>query len=413
VCEKNAACEHDFTSEPLELITDGDYVWAGGTTLGADNGIAVAYAMALLEGDYKHPPLEVVLTTDEETGMNGAAFLDVSLLSGRRLINIDEETEGHLVVSCAGGVRSEIHIPIEFQDVKEGTTAVLIEIKGLKGGHSGMEINKQRANANILMGRLLFEINEKYRIWLSQIKGGLKDNAIPREALALIYINPADYSGLSDFVSEMENVFRNEYKQADPLITARVLKPVKSREAFLKVVTDHSQYEILSLLALMPNGVIYYANGESQKGAVMTPETSLNAGIMKLDENECEFIIQSALRSSVNSRKQDLRRRLTRLAGVFLGRNIWSGDYPAWEYNEKSELRDLFTQTYAETYQKNMEISSTHAGLEGAVFAQKIKGADIAAFGPDIYGAHSPDEKISVTSARRTWEFLLRVLEKM
>jgi len=403
VCEKNAACEHDFKRDPLRLQTDGEFIWATGTTLGADNGVAVAYAMALLEGDYKHPPLEVVLTADEETGMRGAAVLDTSVLTGKRFINIDEETEGHFVASCAGGIRSTLHIPLKYENAPDGTSAAaVIEIKGLKGGHSGMEANKQRANANILMGRLLNAVSAGYKIQLYDFTGGLKDNAIPREARAFIYVNPADFENVRQCAKETERVFKDEYKNSDPDITVEVIAgtagapPLKSK----------SFKKIISVLTILPDGVFFYGNDENR-----TPETSSNAGAVYIKDRE--LVIHIAVRSSVETRKQWVRGRLSRLAAALGGYETAAGDYPAWEYSEKSGLRDIFTQTYLELYDKKPEISVTHAGLECGMFSQKIKGVDTIAIGPDIYGAHSPDERMSVASAGRVWEFLLRVLEKL
>lgn len=408
VCEKNAGTEHDFTTQPIKLIVDGDYVKADGTTLGADNGIALAYAMALLEGSYAHPFLEVVLTTNEETGMDGASFLDASRLDGRRLINIDEETEGRFIVSCAGGVKSVIHVPVEYEETPKGMLLAELNVLGLKGGHSGMEIDKQRANANILMGRLLSHLSARFKIFICGLSGGLKDNAIPREAQALFYLNPSDFDAIAKIVNEKETELKAEYKAADPDIYVTFSKDENTEKtgAGVKPITKESLDKILAVLTLIPDGALFYGTDPER-----TVETSNNAGVMRL--NDGEFTVHNAVRSSVYSRKELEREKLKYLAAITGGYVTENGDYPSWEYTAESPLRELFVETYEETYGRKPMVSAIHAGLECGIFAKKIKGADMIAFGPDIIGAHTPEEKMSISSVGRTWELLLKILEKM
>lgn len=408
VCEKNADTEHDFDTQPIELVTDGEYVWANATTLGADNGIAVAYAMALLDGDYAHPPIEVLLTTNEETGMDGAAFVDASLLTGKRIINIDEETEGRFIVSCAGGLKSVLHIPLEFEDVPKGMTLAVLEVKGLIGGHSGMEIDKQRANANILLGRILRHVCASIKIKLCDLTGGSKDNAIPREAVALFLVDTLEYDELRKCVLEKETEIRHEYRMADKDIRVTLEKAVFSDkgERTEKAVSEKSLDSILSLLTLVPDGAFFYGTDPGR-----TVETSNNVGVMRIEAGE--FKVENAIRSSVASRKEYIREKLVRLAVALGGYETKKSDYPAWEYAPESRIREIFVEAYARMFGKNPEVSGIHAGLECGIFAKKINSADMIAFGPDIYGAHSPDERMSVSSVGRMWEFLLMVLEEM
>ncbi|KAI4453455.1 cytosol non-specific dipeptidase [Holotrichia oblita] len=382
VCEKNAGTEHDFYTQPLDIETDGEFVWANGTTLGADNGIAAAYAIALLDGDYAHPPLEIVLTVDEETGMGGAKHLDASFINGKRMINIDEETEGRFIVSCAGGLKSTLHVPLTFEDIPKGTIATVLNIKGLTGGHSGMEIDKQRANANILTGRLLSYISSKFKIYLCDMSGGLKDNAIPREATALFFINPLDYDEIYECVTEKEKELKAEYKAADPDI-AIIFKKAdneKIKNVLLKVVSKESLMGIISALTLIPDGVLFYGTDPER-----TVETSNNAGVMRM--NTGEFTVQNAIRSSVATRKEYVREKLIKIAALVNGYETSTGDYPAWEYKEESALREIFIETFKGMYNKTPTVSAIHAGLECGIFAKKILGADMIAFGPDISAA--------------------------
>ncbi|MDR1687589.1 MAG: aminoacyl-histidine dipeptidase [Clostridiales bacterium] len=421
VCEKNADTEFDFKTQPLKLITEGDFIRASGTTLGADNGIALAYAMELMDGNYTHPPLEIVLTADEETGMTGALLLDTSSLSGKRLINIDEETEGNFVVSCAGGVKSLVRLPLIFEETPPELTEVTVSIKGLKGGHSGFAIKKQRANANILMGRVLNHLLGKIDFRLASLNGGLKDNAIPREAVAVLYVSPADFDKLAVLTREIAQIIKHEYEYEDPDISVEAA--VSKEEASGKAISNAASSEknassnaqtvtaeclgrVISLLTVIPNGVYFY-DDETAKSV----QTSTNAGVMRTEGGE--LTIQNAVRSSVLSRKQLLHEKIKNLAKLSGGYENSFSDYPEWERAASSKIRDTFTSVYARMYGKKPEVSGVHAGLECGVFSKKIGSTDMIAFGPDIFGAHTPDEKMSLSSAKRMWEFLLAVLAEL
>ncbi len=403
VCEKNNDKVHDFLNEPIKLIIDGNYITADGTTLGADNGIAIAYSLALLEAnDISHPPIEAVFTVDEEVGMNGAFALDASKLSGKLLINIDSEEEGKLLVSCAGGAKLNLHLPIKYENVNPEKNPFIIKVRGLKGGHSGMEINKQRANANKLLGRILSELYNNFDIDLANINGGLKDNAIPREADATIFIKKADEKNIKEILQELEKVYKNEFKNSDSGIKLTFAEADKSQKIFTKETTN----KIISVLILMPNGV--QAMSLDIEGLV---ETSTNLGVVKtLDE---EIIFSSAIRSSVGTKKEELKNQMKYLSELVQGNLTIKGEYPAWEYNENSKLREIFMKVYKNMYGKEAEIEAIHAGLECGLFAKKIENLDIISLGPDMQDVHTPDEKLNIQSTKRVWEYLKEVLKQL
>ncbi|RKD31568.1 aminoacyl-histidine dipeptidase [Thermohalobacter berrensis] len=404
VCEKEKDIQHDFEKDPIKLKVDGDFVSASGTTLGADNGIAVAYCMAILASDdIQHPPLEVLITTEEETGMGGASKLNPEYLSGRILINIDSEEEGTLLVSCAGGIRVKIKLPIKWQEVNDNFDTYNIKIKGLKGGHSGMEIDKGRGSANKLIGRILDDLNSEIEYSLVDINGGAKMNAIPREAEATILVSPEDKMKLEDKIEYWNNTFKNELKSSDPDI---MIKLEKSNKKVDKVFSNDTVDKVISLLALIPNGV--QTMSQEIEGLV---QSSTNLGVITTTEDEVSF--DSAVRSSVRSLKEEIVRRME-LAAKVVGANIVKqGDYPAWEYREDSYIRDIFVKVYEKLYNKKPEVTAIHAGLECGLLGEKIKDVDMISFGPNMYDVHTPNEHLSISSTKRTWEYLLEVLKEI
>ncbi|NLJ88413.1 MAG: aminoacyl-histidine dipeptidase [Epulopiscium sp.] len=404
VCEKNKDTVHDFLKDPLDLQVEGDYIYARGTSLGADNGIAVAYGLALLTADdIAHPPLEVVFTTNEETGMDGAANLDTSNLKGKILINLDSEEEGTFLSSCAGGAKA--HLNLKAQWIKEEKQGLVysIQIRKLKGGHSGQEIDKERANANKLMGRILFALSEEINFDLISINGGAKDNAIPREADAVIQIELADKDTLIKKVEEWNDILKNEFKKSDPELEVRM---ELIREENSEYLSEDTKKKIISILMLMPNGV--QTMSMDIKGLV---ESSTNLGIVITDKDEIRFI--SALRSSVASRKNDIINKMKALSRAVGASFYIKGDYPAWQYVEDSKIRSLFVKKYEKLYGKKAKITAIHAGLECGFFAEKIKGVDIISLGPDMEDIHTPNEKLSISSSQNTWKLLLSVLEEI
>ncbi len=399
VCEKNSTKVHDFLKDEIKLIVDGDYIHADETTLGADNGIAIAYAMEILaSNDLKHPPLEVVFTADEETGMFGAHGLDMSLFSAKKMINIDNEEEGVFVVSCAGGQRVDIQVPVNFTDDYKDLDAYEIKINGLVGGHSGIDADKERGNSNKLMARVLLEISKETDINIMHISGGAQDNAIPREALAKVLV-PQGYD-ITKTVENMKATFVSELMSSDSGVNVEVAtcnsEKAMSREDSMKVINT---------IYLMPNGV------QHVNKAVNIPETSTNLGVVITNENN--VVLRSALRSSKASRLMVMADTMVSLAHRVDGVCNVNKPYPGWEYKAESKLREVFVETYKEQTGKDAVIEAIHAGLECGIFASKIENLDIIAVGPSIFDPHTPKEKVDYKSMARTYDLLKEVLSKL
>ncbi len=399
VCEKEAGVEHDFQEDPLKLKIEEGYVCAEGTTLGGDDGIAVAYALALLEArEIPHPPLEVVLTVDEEIGLLGADCLDASVLVGKYLINLDSEEEGVLLTGCAGGMCGISTIPMKYRN----TEGLIYEVKiqGLLGGHSGSEIDKNRGNANILMGRLLYGLKKKIPYELASLQGGQKDNVIPRECSCEIVIQPEDREELHDFLQRLQEDLRKEYSGSDEgvLVSCQF-----QEEAEAGVLHPVSREKVIFYLMNMPNGV--------QKMSGNIPglvETSVNLGTLNL-EDEVLYGVAS-IRSCANSAKEAVAEQVEYLTEFLGGDFERQGIYPAWEYKENSALRSLMADIYRNMYQRDPVIQAIHAGLECGLFYEKIPGLDCVSIGPDILDIHTPQEKLDIASTERVWNYLLNVL---
>lgn len=400
VCEKESGVEIDFEREGLSLYVDGDFVKAKGTTLGGDDGIAIAYALALLDSeDIPHPRLECVFTVDEEVGMLGAEKIDLSMLRGHRVLNIDSDVEGSFLTSCAGGVTAECSFPLVF-DEAEGCRYRLT-LGGLQGGHSGSEIDKEHANAIVEMGRILKYLEDRLELGICALNGGLKDNAIPREAVCDILITGEEREELERIVSELNEILRKEYQASD--------KDIELRAEFLgngasQVLGYRSQSRILFFLRNMPNGI---QNWSRELGL---PETSLNAGIMKMTEEE--FSVSFSIRSSVKSRKEELMERLSYLVEFLGGTATFTGNYPAWEYQKNSPVRELVKEVYRDLYGKEPKIEAIHAGLECGILSEKIEDLDCVSFGPDNFDIHTPKERLSISSTERVWKFILEFLKR-
>lgn len=402
VCEKKPDSPHDFTKDPLQLAVENDMIYAKDTTLGGDDGIAVAYIMAVLEDDtLAHPALEAVITTDEETGLIGASALDASVLEGKILLNLDSEEEGILTVSCAGGMTSVMKLPVRRDEVTG--VQYVIEITGLAGGHSGAEIDKNRANASHLMGRLLYKLNEKMQYALTELAGGSKDNAITRNCIAEIVIDGMEKDNLSAYLQQFQEELRGEYRGSDENITVRFEEAGSGAAPALNPI---SLQKILFFLMNLPNGV--------QKMSGQIPglvETSLNLGILKLHPDHLEAV--SSVRSSVGSAKEALGERLQYLTEFLGGDYHTEGSYPAWEYRKDTPLQKLASEAFCELYGKEPEIQAIHAGLECGLFYEKIPGLDSISFGPDMQNVHTTEEKLSISSTERTYRYLLKILEKI
>lgn len=400
VCAKDPDSTHDFETDGLELRTDGKFLYANGTTLGGDDGIAVAYALALLDSkDIPHPPLEVVITVDEETGMYGAAGVDLSMLKGRMLLNIDSEEEGIFTVACAGGCRSTLRLPLERRAVYG--PCIELRIEGLRGGHSGMEINRNRCNANKAMGELLSRIQEKVRLCLTSLTGGSADNAISFSARAKAVAMSMDLEPINEIVEQFQAEIRREYDEPNAQIIASNVDALGGN-----ALTAQSTSQVVALLCAAPNGV--------QAMCAAMPElvqTSLNLGVMAIEGDWLRLTF--SVRSSVNEEKQALLEKLRQLAQFHGAQYSQTGEYPAWEYKEDSVLRPVLVEVYREMFRKEPQVVSIHAGLECGLLGEKLPGLDSVSLGPNMYDIHTSREKLDIASAQRTWEFLLAVLKKL
>lgn len=406
VCEKNANTDHDFENDGIKLLIDGDFITADGTTLGADNGIAVAYALALLDADnIAHPPLEIIMTTDEEVGMTGALNMDVSELVGNYFINMDSEEEGELCVSCAGGLRAHINLPFNSSEIKTSDYIIKeISVKNLKGGHSGMDIDKGRANANKLTGRILCKLNEKLDIKLIDIYGGMKDNVIPRESFCTIAINKNDEETFIELLDSVSSNIANEYRTSDPDIT--IYSSTINCETTVEVIDSDALQKVVFLLMTLPNGI---QTMSSELEDIV--ESSLNLGRVAKEDDKIVFLF--AIRSSIRSLKYHITKQIELFAKMCNAEFIKTNEYPEWEYNKDSKLLNICVETYEKMYGKKPLVKAIHAGLEPGVFIEKLPKLDAISFGPDTIDVHSPDEKVSISSTRRTWEFLCNVLKEI
>lgn len=401
VCEKENGVNIDFEKEGLRLFVDGDFLKAEGTTLGGDDGIAIAYAFAILDDDtLAHPPLEVVITVDEEIGMLGAEGIDLSMLKGKKLLNIDSDEEGIFLTSCAGGLTAECELPVS----RKAETGMAYEwkITGLAGGHSGSEIHKEHGNAIMLMGRLLKLLADQVDFAIVNLKGGLKDNAIPRETTCNILMDEAQEAEMAEIIEKYQADLKKEYHISDPDVT--VLCEKKGKET--KEVLDRTSFaKVIFMLRNLPCGVQHMSM--DIPGLV---ETSLNAGIMDLSEDT--FSLSFSVRSSVTSRKYEVTDRLSFVTEFLGGTVTVSGDYPAWEYKPDSKMRDLMVQTYRDLFQEEPQIKAIHAGLECGIFSGKIDGLDCISFGPANFDIHTPKERLSISSTEKIWKLIVEFLKR-
>lgn len=401
VCEKENNVEIDFEKDGLDLYVEGDFLRARGTTLGGDDGIALAYAFAILEDDtLPHPPLEVVITVDEEIGMLGAEQMELSMLKGRKLLNIDSDEEGIFLTSCAGGLQADCKLPVS-REQKEGC---LYEVKvtGLQGGHSGGEIHKERGNAVVLLGRVLDEMRQEIPFSVENLHGGLKDNAIPREAVCTILLPGDAEQELPAKIASLEEILKKEYKSSDSGVE---VKCERLERETAEVLTDSSLIKVLFFLRTAPWGVQHMST--DIEGLV---ETSLNPGIMKLEEQE--FSVCFSVRSSVTSRKYEVTKRLEFLTEFLGGEITVSGDYPAWEYKAESPMRELMREVYCDLFQEEPKIQAIHAGLECGILSGKIENLDCISFGPNNFDIHTPKERLSISSTERVWKLILEFLKR-
>ena len=404
VCVKTANSSHDFTKDGIELQVEDGWIRAKETSLGADNGIAVAYGLALLDDDsLKHPALEVLLTAEEETTMGGAEHFDVALLKGRILINLDSEEEGYLLTSSAGGVEVNIHLPIEWKEAPVGYESYSLKIKGLKGGHSGADIDKGRANANKLMARLLEAIGQTMNLELVEINGGTKPNVIPSENTAIISIPKAEEENLMDLVKTYLYVFKNEFEvsDADIKITCKKLS-IDSEE----VICEEDAKKAIVLLNLLPNGI------QTMSMHIQDlVESSCNLAMVETDGKE--IVMTVSIRSSVKTLLDEIATRVDMTSEVLGAEAHFHDPYPAWQFNPDSQIRMMMGEIYKEKYGKEAKMIAIHAGLECGIFDEKIEGIDLISIGPDVENAHTTEERANIESIKNVWEFLIETLEQL
>ena len=400
VCEKSPDCSIDFAVDGLDVTHDDTCVFANGTTLGGDDGIAVAYCLALLsDPTIPHPPLEIIITVDEETGMYGADGVDLSMFKGKRMINLDSEDEGIFTVSCAGGARAGIRLPLSRHAVYG--PCIKLTVDGLVGGHSGMEIDKNRANANKVMGMFLDEIKKRMPLCLTAIGGGSKDNAITRSCTASLVAMGMELEQINDIAASLQEKIRTEYAEPNAVISADNIDALGGN-----ALSTQDTDKIIGLLCATPNGV--------QAMCADMPDlvqTSLNMGIVKMDADS--FTMTFSVRSCVNQEKVDLLKKLEDLAGMYGADFSSTGDYPAWEYRAESVLRDTMVAQYRQMYGQDPQVVSIHAGLECGLLGQKIDGLDAVSIGPQMHDIHTNRERLEIDSTRRVWEFLLAVLKAL
>ena len=403
VNEKNNDKIHDFDKDPLTLKIDGDSIYADETTLGADNGIAVAMAMAVLAStDISHPALEAVITVEEETGLVGALKLDGSLLKGKYLINLDSEEEGKLLVSCAGGARIKLILPVDFTDIDSNRLDLKISVKGLYGGHSGLDIIKGRGNANKLLGRVLDSLLAEIPFELFNLNGGSKMNAITREADAIIAINPSDKSKVEVFIKKWNDILKNELRGKDDNVEV-IVSDISQNSA--KVFDEQSKQTVISTLMMIPNGII------TMSGAIEgLVESSVNVGVLTTTETAVSF--ECAPRSSVGSLKDAIINQFSSLAYLVGGELVTDSDYPEWQYNPNSNLRTHFENVYKDMFKKDSEVVAIHAGVECGLFKEKLPELDMISIGPNMADVHTPNEHVSISSIQRTYSYLLEVLKR-
>ncbi|ACD24991.1 aminoacyl-histidine dipeptidase [Clostridium botulinum] len=404
VCEKNNEKVHDFTKDPIELVTKDDFIYANGTTLGADDGIAVAYAMAILEDNtIEHPAIEVLLTSDEEAGMSGAMALKSGCLDGKIVINLDSEDEGKLLVSCAGGIRTKSILNVQWENTPKNKKAFKLIIKGLSGGHSGSDIHLGRGNSNKLIGRVLKNILNQMELNLVSLNGGSKNNAIPREATAELLIDADMEKEFLNIISTLREEFKNEFRVKDANIQLEI---EELKENIEKVFSKESTDNVINLLYLYPNGI----NTVSSDIEGLT-ESSTNIGVLTTKENHVEY--DSAVRSSVFSLREEIVERIRCLTEILGGTVSNTAGYPEWQYKEESKIREICKDVYKQMYNEEAEVVAIHAGVECGLFKEKLGDLDMISFGPDIFDAHTPNEHMSISSVERVWSYLLEVLKEI
>lgn len=403
VCEKTPDSPHNFLTDPIVPVERGGYLTATNTTLGADNGIGAAYMMAILEDTaMHHPPIEAVFTTSEEVGMEGMVHLDADALQAKRMLNLDSEGEGVLYASCAGGIRYDLTIPVETQQPQQDAGPHRLVVRGLTGGHSGVDIDKERANAPLLLARVISGLRSQFAVQVSEMGGGSKDNAIPRDAEATLWLPSGDLTAIRAELATLTATIRLEYSVTEPGLDI-ALEPVSASQAVLE---DRSLEAVLAAMLLVPNGAFHY---NPQLPGVL--DASSNLGILRQENGK--IVLSGLVRSNTNSRVSETVERIRYLAAM-LGAELTTGSsYPAWEYRAESRLRELCCKTYREMFGAEMEVASVHGGLECALMAGKRPDMDMVSIGPNLEDVHTPQERAEIASLIRVWEYTVRLLDNL
>ncbi|WP_333607347.1 aminoacyl-histidine dipeptidase [Arsukibacterium sp.] len=403
VPQKNADKAHDFTKDPIEAYIDGDWVTAKGTTLGADNGIGMASALAILGSDeIKHGPLEVLLTIDEEAGMTGAFGLQPGLLEAEILINTDSEQEGEIYMGCAGGVDAEFSVPVQWQPLPAGHQAYRLSLTGLKGGHSGVNIHLGRGNANKLLARFLVAQAPLLELKISEIHGGSLRNAIPREASAIVTLPANLRPQLEQAVQDYLALLQQELAAVEPALDFKLSETLLPAQ----VMSHETEHKLLNLLHACPNGVLRMSDD-----VVGVVETSLNVGVMTTQGDKVQLLC--LIRSLIDSGRQQLESMLSALAALAGVPVRFSGAYPGWKPDPSSPVMKIVNDTYQDIYQKEPVIMVIHAGLECGLFKKPYPDMDMVSIGPTIRYPHGPDEMVNIETVGQYWQLLLAVLERI
>lgn len=405
VCEKNKDTEHDFASDPIKIKREGEWLMAAGTTLGSDNGIGVAAALAMMDStELRHGPLELLFTVDEETGLTGATNIGDDMLEGRIMLNMDSEEDGAIYIGCAGGQDAELFLRMDTEKIPKGFDPVLVKISGLSGGHSGLNIHEGRGNAVKLLSRFLWKVLPRVGGRLSSFEGGSKHNAIPREAEAIVCLPSEKISTLKEIVAEYDAIFKDEYKLIDPNATLTVEKNGFTKPGYMFTSPLHNK--LLNLLYTIPHGVVNMSH--AIPGLV---ETSTNLAVVSFKDNKLSIL--TSQRSSVGSRLNEIH-DMVLACGFQAGAEVQSGEgYPAWKPNPDSPLLQKVKSIYQELFGNEPEVKAIHAGLECGIIGDRFEGMDMISFGPTIQGAHSPDERVQIPTVEKFWKLLTTTLERL
>lgn len=403
VCEKNSDIDFDFSKDPINLKLKGDILTADGTTLGADNGIGLAISLAILEDkSLSHGPLEVLFTVDEETGLTGAFAMESDMLTGSILLNLDSEDFGVITVGCAGGGESQISLPLKMQPINGSLESMNVKISGLRGGHSGVDIHEQRGNAVKLLTRMLWRAKDDYKFYITEIKGGDKHNAIPREAFAKISVDKSKKDGFITTLKNEEKKIQVEIKPIDPKFKLDV-EPIDKLKTTLN---NDSQAKLLNLLHSLPHGVDKYSYDIPD-----LVETSTNLATVAIKENNAAIGLST--RSSIKTALQDFRDRIHAVAELSGASVKEDKPYPGWKPNLNSKILETSKTIFKNMYNQEPKVEAIHAGLECGIIGEKFPGMDMISIGPTIKYPHSPDEQVHVSTVNKFYKYVLKILEKV